>query len=351
MKRRLKNLFQLSRAVQRSRYRGEVQFETKNITPEALKCREKIVVALGGNAILQPGQRGTYAEQMENIYKVAAQLAGLILNGKRLIVTHGNGPQVGRIFRQQEMGAQAGIPGMPLFICGAMSQGQIGYMIQQALYNELKKAGCEKTVVTLICQALVDPDSEAFQNPTKPIGGFYSAADAQEAVAVRGEIWKEDSGRGWRRVVPSPEPRHLAEISAIRSLVDQDVIVIISGGGGIPVVQNSRGALAGVDAVIDKDLGAQVVARETGARMLLILTDVSHAVINYRTPEEQKIEKISFDKIKRYYLQGHFDAGNMGPKVLAALRFIENGGEKAVITSLDHVLPGAEGKIGTVITR
>lgn len=312
--------------------------------------RETIVVALGGNAILRPGQSGTFPEQMENVRKTAAQLAELILNGKRLVVTHGNGPQVGRIFQQQEIGVRAGIPEMPLFVCGAMSQGQIGYMIQQALYNELLKAGCQKTVVTLICQSLVDPSSPAFENPTKPIGSFYSEAEAQKAVAEKGEAWKEDSGRGWRRVVPSPEPQGCAEIAAIKSLIAEDVVVIISGGGGIPVVKDPRGTFAGIDAVIDKDLGAQVMARETGANVLLILTDVANVAVNYRTPREKKLERISLAEMKAYYQQGHFTAGSMGPKVLAAIRFVESGGERAVITSLENALLGAEGKIGTVIT-
>ncbi len=327
--------------------------EQKNPAKTA-PCRrakqETIVAALGGNAILRPGQNGTFQEQMENVSKTATQLAELILNGKRLVVTHGNGPQVGRIFQQQEIGLREGIPEMPLFVCGAMSQGQIGYMIQQALYNELVKAGCKKTVVTLICQSPVNPSSPAFENPTKPIGSFYSEAEAQKAVAEKNEVWKEDSGRGWRRVVPSPEPQGCAEIAAIKSLIAEDVVVIISGGGGIPVVRDSRGALAGIDAVIDKDLGAQVMARETGAEVLLILTDVANVAINYRTPEEKKLERISLDEMKTYYQQGHFKAGSMGPKVLAAIRFVESGGERAVITSLENALPGAEGKIGTVIT-
>lgn len=330
--------------------------ELEHKDPEKSKqcCRsrqETIVVALGGNAILQPGQSGTFEEQMENVRKTAAQLAELILSGKRLVVTHGNGPQVGRIFQQQEIGAREGIPGMPLYVCGAMSQGQIGYMIQQALYNELLKAGCQKTVVTLICQSLVDPSSPAFENPTKPIGSFYSEAEAKKAMAEKGEAWKEDSGRGWRRVVPSPEPQGCAEIAAIKSLIAEDVVVIISGGGGIPVVKDPRGTLSGIEAVIDKDLGAQMMARETGADVLLILTDVANVSIHYRTPEEKKLEQVSLDEMKAYYRQGHFRAGSMGPKVLAAIRFVESGGMRAVITSLENALAGAEGKIGTVIKR
>lgn len=312
--------------------------------------RQTIVAALGGNAILRPGQKGAFAEQMENVRMTAAQLAQLILRGKRLVVTHGNGPQVGRIFLQQEKGLQAGIPEMPLFLCGAMSQGQIGYMIQQALYNELLKAGCKKTVVTLICQSLVDPSSPAFEDPTKPIGSFYSESEAQKMAAEKGEIWKEDSGRGWRRVVPSPEPQGCAEIDAVKSLIAGEAVVIVSGGGGIPVIKDPRGALAGIDAVIDKDLGAQVMARETGAEILLLLTDVDNVAIDYRTSRERKLEQVSLAKIKEYYQQGHFKAGSMGPKVLAAIRFVEGGGKRAVITSLENALPGAEGKIGTVIT-
>ncbi len=321
------------------------------LEPNKHPDRDMIVVALGGNAILKPGENGTFAEQMDNIRHTAAQLATLISNGKRLIITHGNGPQVGRIFQQQELGRRAGLPEMPLYICGAMSQAQIGIMIQQALHNELFLAGCPRTVVTLICQTLVDPRSKAFSDPTKPIGSFYSEAAAQKAMAEKGETWKEDSGRGWRRVVPSPEPLAFPEIEAIKALIARDIIVIVSGGGGTPVARNSRGILSGVDAVVEKDLAAQAVARITGAGTLLILTDVTAARINYRTPEEQMIGRVSLKEIKEYHRQGHFIPGSMGPKVLAAIRFVEDGGNMAVITSLENALPGAEGKVGTVITR
>lgn len=313
--------------------------------------RETIVAALGGNAILRPGQSGTFGEQMENVCMTAAQLAQLILSGKRLVVTHGNGPQVGRIFQQQETGSRSGIPMMPLFVCGAMSQGQIGYMVQQALHNELLKAGCPKTVVTLICQSLVDRHSPAFENPTKPIGSFYDEAEAQKIAAEKNEIWKEDSGRGWRRVVPSPEPQGCAEIEAIETLISQGTVVVVSGGGGIPVVSDAKGVLSGIDAVIDKDLAAQVIARETGAQVLLLLTDVANVAIDYLTPRERKLEHVTLDEIKSYYLQGHFKDGSMGPKVLAAIRFVESGGKRAVITSLENALLGAEGKTGTVISK
>jgi carbamate kinase len=330
--------------------RGEIILKSKKTAPVSKGAPETIVAALGGNAILRPGRSGTFAEQMESVRLTAVQLARLISAGKRLVITHGNGPQVGRIFQQQEKGLQAGIPVMPLFVCGAMSQGQIGYMIQQALHNELLKAGCQKTVVTLICQSLVDPAGPAFGNPTKPIGNFYGKDEAQRIALEKGEVWKEDSGRGWRRVVPSPEPQGCVEIAAIRSLIAEDVVAIISGGGGVPVAGDHRGALTGVDAVIDKDLGAQVIAREIGAGVLLILTDVNNAAVHYRTPRERLLERVTLAQIKDYYQQGHFAAGSMGPKVLAAIRFLENGGEKAVITSLENALQGAEGKAGTVIT-
>lgn len=308
------------------------------------------MVALGGNAILRPGENGTFGEQMENIRHTTAQLAGLILQGKRLVITHGNGPQVGKIYRQQELGSRTGIPEMPLYICGAMSQAQIGYMIQQALHNELVTAGCPRTVVTLICQTLVDPASGAFSDPTKPIGSFYSETEARKAMAEKDEIWKEDSGRGWRRVVPSPEPLGFAEVEAIKMLMEREIIVVVTGGGGTPVVRDARGALSGIDAVVEKDLAAQELARIVGAGTLLILTDVTHAMINYRTPQERKLERVSLAEMKEYHRQGHFVPGSMGPKVLAAIRFVEGGGKRAVITSLKNALPGAEGRIGTVIT-
>lgn len=329
-----------------------LQKQTLNSTKQVPRGRaagKTIVVALGGNAILRPGEKGTFDEQMANIRNTAAQLARLIGEGNRLIITHGNGPQVGRIFQQQELGVRAGLPEMPLYICGAMSQAQIGAMIQQALHNELILTGCPKTVVTLICQTLVDPFSEAFRDPTKPIGSFYSEEEAKKAMAEKGETWKEDSGRGWRRVVPSPEPQGFPELDAIRLLIEQDVVVVVSGGGGTPASRDPRGILTGVEAVVEKDLAAQEVARIVGADTLLILTDVTHAMINYRTPREQAIKEISLEKIKEYHRRGHFIPGSMGPKVLAAIRFIENGGKRAVITSLANALAGAEGKVGTVV--
>lgn len=330
------------------------QIKTVNSTttvPGDPSGKETIVVALGGNAILKPGEKGTFAEQMTNIGHTAAQLARLICEGKQLIITHGNGPQVGRIFRQQELGVQAGLPEMPLYICGAMSQAQIGVMIQQAMHNELVLAGCPKTVVTMICQTLVDQESAAFRDPTKPIGSFYSEEEALKAMTEKGETWKEDGGRGWRRVVPSPEPLEIPEIKAVKLLIKKDVNVIVSGGGGTPVARNSGGTVAGVDAVVEKDLVAQEVARAVAADTLLILTDVKHAKINYRTPQEQKLGEISLAEAKEYHRQGHFQPGSMGPKVLAAIRFVESGGGKAVITSLEDALSGAEGKTGTIIKR
>jgi carbamate kinase len=310
-----------------------------------------IVVALGGNAILQPGQKGTFEEQMENVKITASQLARLIVKGNRLVITHGNGPQVGRILQQQSMGEYGGIPPMPLFVCGAMSQGMIGYMVQQALYNEFRKLGIDRTVVTLVSQVIVDTKDPAFSNPTKPIGAFYSQQEAMKAQKDRGEVWKEDSGRGWRRVVPSPPPGGLLEISAVKALINHGAVVIASGGGGIPVAVRDTGEVTGIDAVIDKDLAAEKLAEEVDADVLLILTDVSHVAINYKTHLQQNLTAVTAEELSDYYEQGHFKAGSMGPKVKAALKFVENGGRMAVITSLDNALLGAEGRAGTVVTR
>jgi carbamate kinase len=278
-------------------------------------------------------------------------LAQLIAKGNRLVITHGNGPQVGHILLQQSQGQLAGTPSMPLFVCGAMSQGFIGYMIQQALSNELTKLGISKTVVTLISQVLVDEKDLAFKNPTKPIGSFYTWEEAKAAQEETGEIWKEDSGRGWRRVVASPQPLGLIEISAVKALLEKDMVVIASGGGGIPVICNPKGQLSGIDAVIDKDMAAYKLAEAIGADTLIILTDVSHVAINYNTPQEEKLFEITAEELLEYYNEGHFKDGSMGPKVMASVRFVEGEGKRAVITSLDNVLSGIEVKTGTVVTK
>ncbi len=310
---------------------------------------ETLVVALGGNAIQQKRERGTAAEQFANVSRAMASVAELAHRGYRVVLTHGNGPQVGTILLQQAAAEEAeGIPAMPMDVAGAMSQGQLGYMMQQCLQNELRKRGRPWPVATVVTQVVVDPHDPAFERPTKPIGPFYSAEKAEE-LRSRGFTVIEDSGRGYRRVVPSPMPAAIVEIYAVKTLVNSGTLVICSGGGGIPIVRDESGMLRGVEAVIDKDLGASLLAQRLDADRLLILTDVEKVSINFREPGQQELSRLSIEETKRYIEEGHFAAGSMGPKVQAALRFVEAGGKQAIITHLHKAIDALEGKTGTSI--
>ncbi|MCL6522797.1 MAG: carbamate kinase [Firmicutes bacterium] len=307
---------------------------------------ERLVVALGGNAILQPGQRGTYAQQTENVRLAARQVAALVRAGYRVVVTHGNGPQVGNILLQNERAAGEVEP-MPLDVCGAESQGFIGYMLVQALQAEL---GPERPVAALVTRTVVREDDPAFREPSKPIGPFYGEEEAARLAVERGYRLKEDAGRGWRRVVPSPEPVRIVEREAIRALVEAGVLVVAAGGGGVPVVErrlpDGRRLYEGVEAVVDKDLGAQRLAVDVGADRLLMLTDVSHAYLHYRRPDARPLERLSRTEARGLLAAGEFAEGSMGPKVRAAVRFLEAGGREAVIASLaeaERALAGATG--------
>ena len=308
---------------------------------------ETLVVALGGNAIKSVGERGTAAEQFANVSRAMASVAELADRGYRVVLTHGNGPQVGTILVQQAAAEEAeGIPAMPMDVAGAMSQGQIGYMMQQCLQNELRGRGKPWPVATVVTQVVVDPADPAFSHPTKPIGPFYDAAKAEE-LRARGYTVIEDSGRGYRRVVPSPMPAAIAEIYAIRTLVNSGALVICAGGGGIPVVRNPEGQLHGVEAVIDKDLGASLLAQRLDADRLLVLTDVERAAINFRKPDQRNLDTVSVSEMRAYIAEGHFAAGSMGPKIRAAVEFVAAGGKQAVITHLQSALAALEGHTGT----
>lgn len=309
-----------------------------------------ITVALGGNAINKPGQKGTPEEQFHNVLNTALQIVKMIEKGHKVIVTHGNGPQVGTLLIQQEAGSSQ-IPPQTLDICGSMTQGQIGYMIQQCIGNELKKLGVNKTVVSLVTQVLVDRKDEAFKNPQKPVGPFFDEAHAKKMMAEKGETWIEDAGRGWRKVVASPIPKGIVEIEAIKALVDHGYVVVASGGGGIPVIANEDGTLVGVEAVIDKDRAGEVLAEEVKADILMVLTDVAYAAVHYGKPEQKNLETVTLSEMKRYYEDGHFKAGSMGPKVQSAITFVENGGEMAIICALENALGALESGKGTIIVR
>jgi len=305
-----------------------------------------IVIALGGNAVLKRGQRGSFDEQYQNVKTTVNNIADLIVAGYKIVLTHGNGPQVGAALLRHEA-AKSIVPPFPLDACGAETQGSMGYMIQQALRNELKSRGIDKYVVTVITRVIVDKHDPAFQNPSKPIGPFYSKDEADQILRQRPDlVVKEDAGRGYRRVVPSPDPKIIAERFAIRALVDSGFVVVACGGGGIPIIEEGTQA-AGVEAVIDKDLAAQRLATLIGAHILIILTDVAGAYINYGTAQQEMITEITSGKLKNYLRDGQFKEGSMSPKVEAAIRFVESGGERAIIAELGSLLEALNGKTGT----
>ncbi len=317
------------------------------------KTKIRVVAALGGNAILQRGQKGSYEEQSANVKTTAKHLANMIMSGKyQLIITHGNGPQVGAILLQNDAGqAQFKIPAMPMDVCGAESQGLIGYMIQQSLRDIFVDGGRpEIPLATVVTQVIVDKNDQAFKNPSKPVGPFYTEDVAKKLAQEKSWTVISDAGRGWRRVVPSPDPKDIAEKVAIRAMVDARVVPVVSGGGGIPVIEEN-GKLKGVEAVIDKDLAGERVAEAVDADVLLILTDVDGAAINYKKPDEKWLRKVTLADAKKYMDEGQFAKGSMGPKMLAAIRFIEWGGKRAIITSLDKAYDAIEGKAGTEIVR
>jgi carbamate kinase len=311
-----------------------------------------VVIALGGNALLQRGQQRTFEAQYQNVRQTAVPISDLIEAGYKVVITHGNGPQVGDDLLRQDAGSKLdGLPPFPMDACGAETQGFIGYMIQQGLRNEMKKRGIDKYAVTVITRMLVDKDDEAFKNPSKPVGPFYTEEEGRKLASFHPEfVYKEDAGRGWRRVVPSPDPKIIAERYAIRTLVEAGFVVIASGGGGIPVIEDGTTA-RGVEAVIDKDLGGQRLASLIGADKFVILTDVDAACINFGTPQQQKLGRVSLTEMKRYYDEGHFKAGSMGPKVLAAMRFVEAGGSEAIIAELSQLKAAVDGKSGTHVVK
>ncbi len=313
---------------------------------------EKVVVALGGNALQEAGQPATAEAQLEVIRKTCEYLADIKSRGYEMAVVHGNGPQVGRIVLGQEIAANidAKLPSMPFDVCGAMSQGYIGYQIQQCFRDALRNRNRNVPVVTLVTQVIVDADDPAFTNPTKPIGPFYSEAEAKKIAEEKGYTMKEDSGRGWRRVVASPTPKRIAEIDSVKRLWDS-TIVVTAGGGGIPVIENMDGSLTGVAAVIDKDLAAETLAEDMETDVLLILTEVENVCVNFGKPEQQALRHITVKEAIQYMEEGQFAPGSMLPKVMAAVKFARRfPGKKAIITSLYKAVDALEGKTGTVIT-
>lgn len=312
-------------------------------------CAEKIVIALGGNALQSGKDPATAEAQLEVVKNTCEHIAQISGMGYEIAVVHGNGPQVGRIVMASET-AKDVTPPMPFDVCGAMSQGYIGYHIQQCLKYALNRENRNVPVVTVATQVIVDEADPAFNNPTKPIGPFYTEDEARALEAEKGYTVKEDAGRGWRRVVASPLPRRIVEIEAVKQLWDHS-IVITCGGGGIPVVEKPNGTLEGVAAVIDKDYAAELLAEMVEADILMILTEVEKVSINFNKPDQEDLSVMSLEQAARYVEEGHFPAGSMLPKVQAAMKFVRRyPNKKAIITSLDKAVDALEGKTGTVIT-
>ncbi|MGL4624682.1 MAG: carbamate kinase [Culicoidibacterales bacterium] len=308
----------------------------------------RIVVALGGNALQAEGKPATAQAQLEVVHETTKYLVDIVEDGHELIIVHGNGPQVGRIVMQNEL-ADATTPAMPFDVCDAMSQGMIGYHIQQAMEEEFYRRGIHKDVASIVTQVVVDEKDPAFNDPTKPIGPFYTQSDAQKLIQEKGYVMKEDAGRGYRRVVASPQPVEIVEKHVIELLVEQGVVPIACGGGGVPVVIDN-GHYHGVAAVIDKDFAAQTLATELHADLLVVLTAVERVAIHFGTPQQQALDEMTVAQAKQYSREGHFPAGSMLPKVEAAIRFVEaNPGKKAIIAALEKAEQALQGESGTVI--
>lgn len=305
-----------------------------------------VLVALGGNALLKAHEFGSAAEQFATIARTCRVLGAMVEGGRTLVLTHGNGPQVGSLLIQNE-DARRDVPPMPLDVLGAESQGQIGYMLQQGLANELERRGVRREVITLLTQTIVDPSDSAFGDPTKPVGPYYTASEAAELARDKRWIMREESD-GWRRVVASPDPIEIVEAPTIARLVAECCVVIAAGGGGVPVARTTAG-LEGVEAVVDKDLASERLATAIGAKRLIMLTTVRYVMRDFGTPSAEPIETMGADEARALAAAGQFARGSMGPKVEAACRFVEAGGEYAAIAHLDEAAEAMEGSAGTRI--
>lgn len=308
---------------------------------------KKVVLALGGNAILQPKQGATFENQYQNVVNAANRMVEISEAGHKIVVTHGNGPQVGNIIAQNEA-AKEEIPAMPIFVNNAESQGMIGYMMESALKNRLIEGGDDTNVVTLLTMVEVDKDDKAFDNPTKPVGVFFTEEEAKKMTEEKGFQMAEDAGRGFRRVVPSPEPKVIHGVEEIKTLIDTS-IVVSSGGGGIPIYRDEKGQIHGVEAVIDKDRSGLKLSEQTEADVFMMLTDVPNVYINFGKENEQKLEEITVAEAEKHVADGQFPAGSMLPKIEAAIAFAKHEGKEGIICSLDEAVLALEGKAGTRI--
>ncbi len=310
--------------------------------------KDTLVIAIGGNALIKNGQKGTIYEQFANARETCSYLANLARDGYNIVLTHGNGPQVGYSMRRNEM-ARDEVPPLPLGLCVAESQGSMGYMLQQVLRNKLREMGVNRRVVTIITQVIVDEEDPSFNRPTKPIGQFFKEEDIKP-IAEK-EEWDiiEDSGRGWRRVVSSPKPLRIVEMDIIRSLVKDGHLVIACGGGGLPVTKSTDGNLDGVEAVIDKDRASAQLAIQLGVEKFMILTSVERVALNYGKSNEIQLDEITVAEARKHLSEGHFAPGSMAPKVESAIKFLENGGKEVIITDIHLTKDALEERAGTRI--
>lgn len=310
--------------------------------------RKIALIAFGGNAILPSNQRGLQSEQMKNAKKAARLMVHVVKKGYDLIIVHGNGPQVGNILIQMEE-AVTKVPPFSLEVCDAMTEGSMGFMLESAIINELRKNSLDKEVATLITQVVVDREDPAFENPTKPIGPFYTKYRAQQLARQKKWTVVEDAGRGYRQVVPSPKPIDVVPKRVIRDLVHSGKIVIASGGGGIPIIINGRGLFEGVEAVIDKDYAASLIAKEVKADLFIILTNVERVYLNFSKPDEEPLSVLTVEQAQEYLSQGQFPEGSMGPKIRAAIEYIQGGGKETLITSASQLKAALINRSGTKI--
>jgi carbamate kinase len=314
--------------------------------------KKTAVLALGGNAIIKAGQKGTITEQFANTRDSLDGIVELISRGYQLSITHGNGPQVGNLLRQQEAGEKEGLAALPLGVLNAATEGTMGYMIEQSLQNKLLEHGITKQVITIVSQVVVDKNDPSMKNPTKFVGStYYSAEQAEELKQNLGWTLKEDSGKGYRRVVPSPMPKEIIPAETINELVHRGEVVIAVGGGGIPVYREDSGKLEGVDAVIDKDFASALLALNIKADLFVILTGVDKVAINYGKENQQDVDVMTVAEAQKHYDDKQFPAGSMGPKILAAIDFLQRGGSEVLITSIDRIVDAFEGKTGTRIVH
>jgi len=310
-----------------------------------------VLIALGGNAFQTKGEPGTPENYWKNAYRAAETIVKIVKEGYKVAITHGNGPQVGTILEWMERSKDK-IPPLTMDIAGAMTQGWLGYLLMQAIGNLLIKEGIRdhvKGVVAIVNQVLVSKDDPAWQNPTKYVGSYYTEEEAKKLAREKGWVIKPDPRGGWRRVVPSPDPKQNIEVDAAKKLLDEGWIVVASGGGGIPVIQEEDGTLKGVEAVIDKDLAGEVLATELGVGQFILLTDVDGVYLNFRQPNQKKLDVVKASELEKYYKEGHFKPGSMGPKVLAAIRFVRHGGLRAAIGHLKQGYEVVKGQAGTTI--